>query len=188
MPIETKCPDCRGTGQRGWKEPFPCNTCKTTGVVVAYRTRLTQSQKKHHGWDSINGWPRIGKEGFCTVCSTPLTGRQRTFCSSRHCKGLFWKRLYEGIHWMKRHVCVRDGCACQMCGEKFESPLVEGGPIYPIPSMLELDHIVPIHKGGGENPENLQLLCRGCHKDKTKIDVRDIRSERKQSSNPTLPL
>ena len=34
----------------------------------------------------------------------------------------------------------------------------------------ELDHIVPLHKGGGNEPENLQMLCAECHREKTAED------------------
>jgi 5-methylcytosine-specific restriction endonuclease McrA len=32
------------------------------------------------------------------------------------------------------------------------------------------DHIVPIKKGGGNNAQNIQLLCVDCHKEKTRDD------------------
>ena len=35
----------------------------------------------------------------------------------------------------------------------------------------ELDHIVPLHKGGSDEPENWQGLCNECHRDKTAIDL-----------------
>lgn len=34
-------------------------------------------------------------------------------------------------------------------------------------SNLELDHIIPLHLGGSNECENLQLLCRECHRGKT---------------------
>jgi 5-methylcytosine-specific restriction endonuclease McrA len=43
---------------------------------------------------------------------------------------------------------------CAMCREK--KPL----------ASLELDHIIPLSKGGINDIENLQLLCRGCHHQK----------------------
>lgn len=43
---------------------------------------------------------------------------------------------------------------CQACGR-----VTEGG---------EVDHIVPLAKGGTDDPSNLQWLCREpCHADKT---------------------
>lgn len=39
-----------------------------------------------------------------------------------------------------------------------------------IPS--ELDHITPLILGGEHRETNLQLLCKPCHKAKTKLDVK----------------
>jgi len=35
----------------------------------------------------------------------------------------------------------------------------------------EVDHILPIHKGGGNEIENLQPLCSECHAFKTYVDL-----------------
>jgi hypothetical protein len=48
------------------------------------------------------------------------------------------------------------------------------------PQGFELDHIVPLFKGGGNEDENLQVLClapadgsgmTGCHDKKTELDL-----------------
>jgi 5-methylcytosine-specific restriction protein A len=36
----------------------------------------------------------------------------------------------------------------------------------------QLDHIVPLSKGGRDAPENRQPLCDECHKAKTRDDLR----------------
>ena len=34
----------------------------------------------------------------------------------------------------------------------------------------EVDHIIPLFKGGGDNNNNLQALCRNCHGKKTALE------------------
>ena len=44
-------------------------------------------------------------------------------------------------------------------------------------SGFEVDHVVPISKGGSDGPENLQILCSRCNKLKgaTIIDINQLR-------------
>lgn len=56
-----------------------------------------------------------------------------------------WRRL-------RRRILERDGYRCRACGR---------------PGRLEVDHVVPVSRGGGDDPANLQALCRTCHIDKT---------------------
>jgi 5-methylcytosine-specific restriction enzyme A len=39
----------------------------------------------------------------------------------------------------------------------------------------EFDHVLPCALGGDNSLDNLEVLCRSCHKDKTADDVRGIR-------------
>jgi len=59
-------------------------------------------------------------------------------------------------------VLERDNYICQHCGRKtrpgFKNPL---HPLYP-----NLDHIIPLSKGGEHSKENTQCLCRQCNLEK----------------------
>ena len=56
------------------------------------------------------------------------------------------------VGWeVRKEVFTRDGCVCQKCRGRF--------PI----SMLEVDHIIPISKGGKSTMDNLQTLCHDCN-------------------------
>ena len=61
-----------------------------------------------------------------------------------------------------QEVFERDGWRCQHCYKKVQwigkSPR---SPLYP-----NLDHIVPLSKGGEHTKRNTQLLCRGCNSKK----------------------
>lgn len=56
--------------------------------------------------------------------------------------------------WSRRraHVLARDRFRCQRCGAQ---------------TQLEIDHIVPVARGGSWDPDNLWVLCRSCHRSKT---------------------
>lgn len=58
----------------------------------------------------------------------------------------------------KVRIRRRDGDKCVKCNSK---------------KLLEVDHIVPLFKGGRNDDDNLQTLCRKCHREKTEEDMRD---------------
>lgn len=61
----------------------------------------------------------------------------------------------RGYTWQKirRKTLLRDKYTCQHCGR--------------IGGQLEIDHIIPISKGGTDKESNLQVLCVGCHREKS---------------------
>jgi 5-methylcytosine-specific restriction protein A len=59
-----------------------------------------------------------------------------------------------------RDRVLKKGCHCVMCFEKGFITLA-----------TEVDHKVPLFKGGTDAEENLQPLCADCHVDKTRMDL-----------------
>jgi len=53
---------------------------------------------------------------------------------------------------VKERLYKEQNCLCNACGDKFES------------RNLEIDHIIPKAKGGGDYYENYQLLCGSCNR------------------------
>jgi 5-methylcytosine-specific restriction endonuclease McrA len=51
----------------------------------------------------------------------------------------------------RERIYKRDGRRCMWCGRK---------------DNLTIDHIVPLSKGGSNDDENLQTLCKSCNQDK----------------------
>jgi len=52
---------------------------------------------------------------------------------------------------VRRAVFRRDGGRCAVCGGA---------------ELLQFDHVIPVAMGGGSGPDNLQLLCAPCNRDK----------------------
>lgn len=101
--------------------------------------------------------------GTCTLCSGPVTGRRRTWCSDR-CVEL-WRLATTRPVQVAHLRAVYDGC--WSCGR-------QGGPV-------EVDHVRPLwslttverYELRWWLPGNLQLLCPECHKGKTAREARD---------------
>ena len=67
-------------------------------------------------------------------------------------------RLYDKAFWKRLRVQIleRDNYLCVAC--------MKLGKLTP---ATDVDHIVPLSKGGTNSPDNLQALCHECHKQKT---------------------
>jgi len=52
---------------------------------------------------------------------------------------------------LRSQILSRDGNKCVFCEAE---------------ETLEIDHIIPVSKGGDSNPRNLQVLCRSCNRKK----------------------
>ncbi len=52
---------------------------------------------------------------------------------------------------VRREVFRRDGGRCAACG---------------VDELLQFDHVIPVALGGASTPENLQLLCAPCNREK----------------------
>ena len=69
----------------------------------------------------------------------------------------FYKSAFVRIPLTEKErvfVLNRDKC-CRLCGRK------------PPEVVLEVDHIFPVSKGGGNEISNLQALCRQCNRAKS---------------------
>ena len=104
---------------------------------------------------------------ICLNCDKLLKGRQQKYCG--------WDCSHE---WMCKHdqsfmrskIIVKVNQICNHCKNQFHK------------GDLILDHITPIAIGGEEFDENnLQILCIGCNKIKTKQDHHNIAEYRRSN-------
>lgn len=81
------------------------------------------------------------------------------------------RRNPSGVEWGERRLTVarRQGFACTDCGktvawiDETGEPRVSG----------HLHHLKPRAEGGGDEDENLQMLCRRCHARHSLAEARD---------------
>lgn len=127
--------------------------------------------------------PKYVKNGICPWCGKIVENKRRTYCSDK-CRNFFekitvWQR---GRDAYSLRILFRDNFTCQDCGE-FHAHKNKYGIYVPIDDgCLEVHHIVPVSKGGGDEPENLITLCKACHKKRHEI----MRKEKQKKSLKTL--
>ena len=110
--------------------------------------------------------------GLCKWCGNACPPRRSSWCSDA-CKHRF-ARVWDWAA-MVRFIYERDSTATAVNGKIVLIPTCylcdtqDGGPHGPDRTTgWEVDHIVPLKKGGTDDPENLRLLCHYCH-----VKVRD---------------
>lgn len=99
--------------------------------------------------------------------------RARSICSAAGCANLqpcavhSGKRAFVrstgsagmGPGWaaLRQAILVRDGETCQTCGAR----------------ATQVDHVLPRHQGGTNDPSNLRALCARCHRSKSGREGRE---------------
>jgi 5-methylcytosine-specific restriction endonuclease McrA len=105
----------------------------------------------------------------CVECGASLPTRRTPYCS-RRCRWRFQGRYFWDA--ARTYVIHRDRFTCQACRRRFRV------------AELEVDHRLEIARGGPSlEYENLQTVCRGCHKAKTARYLRD-RAAARRSPRP----
>lgn len=102
----------------------------------------------------------------CPRCVRRFTTRERgrIYCSDaccwRHNRSRRRARLRDAFveDWELRDIYARDGGICQLCHEKVDRRCKYPHPRAPVP-----DHIIPISKGGTDEPKNVQLAHHRCN-------------------------
>ena len=125
-------------------------------------------------------FPKLQAKGVCRGCLGPVPKGRFTWCSQA-CKQKF------DPFWVKKAVYERDKGLCRVCGRKaytkreMRRDWKWGDDFWPVIlknmklHRAEYDHIVPHCEGGKFVLENIRLLGRSCHLERT----RKWRAERK---------
>lgn len=104
-------------------------------------------------------------EGYCAAVFEGLRhdlDKECNFVHSQSTKSR--KRRKELTHKQRMMILERDGFTCQYCGRK--APDV----------ALEVDHVIPVSKGGNNKPNNLVTACHECNSGKRAHIIGEERS------------
>jgi 5-methylcytosine-specific restriction endonuclease McrA len=165
-----------------------CSECSSTYVATRQTKRklcgrecyLSAERKRSKQLNTAKKGivpPRPCKE--CGVIFVPEYGnKKRTFCSdmcgTRHSRRIRAGRERARLRGLKvEHVdplvvLARDGYACQICG--IPTPRRLRGTTHP--HAPEVDHIIPLSRGGAHSYANTQCACRSCnHKKSDHLDL-----------------
>lgn len=76
--------------------------------------------------------------------------------------------MRKTIHWsVKMHVAGRGRFRCQGPRETCPCWALDDGVFGP--AGFEIDHVMPVCRGGSDDPSNLQALCPCCHALRSRI-------------------
>lgn len=149
------------------KGPFHlvCSVCAAPFVSV----QTTRKYCSRACYNATFHRPKVNCH--CKDCGVAITGtKAKTYC--RRCFGKRRKLLspsnprvranrfgvaYQPISPLK--VFERDAWRCQICGCR--TPKAQRGK--PSPNAPEIDHRIPMSKGGPHTWENVQCACRQCN-------------------------
>ena len=108
--------------------------------------------------------PRHVCASYCSFGSVPYESVR--FVGS--CSGFLTPRSRRSVSRFRHKVFSRDGYRCVECGASNKDV------------RLEVDHIVPVSKGGLDSLDNLQTLCFVCNRGKFDDVWDDRKGEREQ--------
>lgn len=115
------------------------------------------------------------ERGICACgCGHPLKGRSTRWLEKSHTNlALVIQNIIAGRSESIRPVIeAMYGAKCCECGISSNDAYdkyYKHDSFSLVSNFLELDHIIPVHQGGGGCwLGNYQLLCKGCHKEKSK--------------------
>lgn len=158
---------------------IPANHCKHCGKAT---TRLTYCSERCRYENNKAATLQRMRDKYekvavsvkaCAVCGKDFIGHSKRLTCSDRCSKKRNKThdhrkrarkhgvVYEPVNVIS--VFDRDGWKCQICGCK--TPRTAKGKNRP--NSPELDHRVPISKGGGHTYDNVQCSCRRCNGEKS---------------------
>lgn len=167
-----------------------CQRCRKTFASKTQRYNVCQAcrRKAQDQKQLPNLWKPQIIRGRCTHCGA---GCEAFVCSSCKLKN---KRIHSRIYknrsrgartsgrYDKREIAIRDGWLCHICGGSV-SPHLWG---LIDPDAPNIDHIIPISRGGSDTAENVKLAHRLCNMRKFNKIGDDVGTRTKRKSSEII--
>lgn len=142
---------------------------KAEARAKALRYAIDQHRKAGKAVDCVECHARFcplygckhGSLPLCSPCADMRRARQRQI-ERRETGNHIRRAKHYGVAYKRfklSSVLERDGWLCQLCG--IATPKELRG-LY-VANAPEVDHIIPVSKGGPHLPSNCQCLCRACN-------------------------
>jgi len=156
------CAHCRGAFVTKWKLAPVCSSeCRKKIACAKSLARNIETTKRARS---------IRKCKCCNLAFSPEYGDKRAVYCSMACRNKHAGRISKAVRRARKKgvnaetvnpfkVFNRDGWKCQLCGAS--TPRKQRGKNEH--NSPELDHIIPLSKGGEHSYRNTQCLCRRCN-------------------------
>lgn len=92
--------------------------------------------------------------GYCDNHKKAVVGWDHTKTTTQRGYGQSWRKL-------RKIILERDSYLCQQCKRRGT-----------VRAATEVDHIIPKFKGGDDDHDNLEAICKQCHASKTAKEKR----------------
>jgi 5-methylcytosine-specific restriction endonuclease McrA len=100
-------------------------------------------------------------------------------CTTDRQRAKLYGCAYQTIS--KVSVFERDGWACYLCGDPTPRELKGTRN----PKAPEIDHVVPMVRGGSHTYENVRCVCKSCNRAKSDMTLDDFLAKRAQRTLAT---
>jgi 5-methylcytosine-specific restriction endonuclease McrA len=110
----------------------------------------------------------------CRLCGQEVFPPKRNWHTE--CWGEF--KPYSAQHWSDvcKQAFKNSGRKCEMCKIGLTTIKVGRKRV----KTYQFDHIEPVALGGTNTLDNIQVLCTGCHREKTRHDMQAISEHKKK--------
>ena len=141
-----------------------CPNCSESFTKKSYQ-QIYCSYKCQYTYINHKNQKRKVNNGFCGRCGESLQHKRvdAIYCSQT-CKSMDHTLKHRSktrfVSTARRYeIYLRDNKQCYQCAKELAK------------DEFELDHLIPIAKGGANNPENLAVSCLFCNRSRgTKIE------------------